>query len=135
MSSTLRDVRVALVAGLAAGAVVVAGQALGARAALARPDVSSAVPTPRLGDPVRAATTALERREAVYIVVATDDGLVVPGLVQQGVDPNELPQYKLYSPSSTGLRGAAWARFERQVLGYAAAYNVTLQLKGATAAL
>jgi hypothetical protein len=126
----LSELRIGLIAGLSAGAMIVAAPRV---ASLVRHDatassVGSTSWTPPLVDPIAAAGAALARGDSTFLAVAIDDSLRFPGITAVVSDGAAHESVRLYSPASTGLTGARWAAFVPRVLPYAAAYNAVVQV-------
>ncbi|MES2307004.1 MAG: hypothetical protein V4558_15995 [Gemmatimonadota bacterium] len=125
MRSFASELRIGLIAGVAAGAVVLGGPRL--VTALNGRSAWDDVAAPALGDPIAAARAAIAKGDAEFIVVQSPTETTIPGLGAAGITPTTLRSYRMYSPASTGLRGARWTAFEARVLPYAAAYNAVVE--------
>ncbi len=120
-----RDIRIGVIAGLAAGATVLAAPRLEQGAArLLERGTPSGTRAPMLSDAVQAASTALARGDSTYVAIAIDDSVHVPGVRADDVQP----VVRLFSPRSTGLRGAQWDALVPRVVPYAAAYNAVVRV-------
>ncbi len=126
----LSDLRIGVIAGMSAGAILLAAPSVRnlVRPSSADPSVGSASWTPPLVDSIQAASVALARGGSAFIAVAIGDSLQFPGIAPAAIDGAAHERVRMYSPQSTGLRGARWAAFEPRVVPYAAAYNAVVQV-------
>jgi len=132
MRTWLSEVRIGIVAGVTAGAVLWAANRITddrTSPGVAPSDhVFSANWTPPLVDPIAAATDALTRGDSALVAIAEADSLLFPGVSAQNRLRTETEPIHLYSPRSTGLAGSAWASFAARAIPYAAAYNAVIQV-------
>jgi hypothetical protein len=89
---------------------------------------SAASWTPPLLDPIHTAGTALAQGDSSFIAVVLDDSVRFPGITAAMSAAAAHESVRVYSPQSTGLRGARWAAFVPKVVPYAAAYNAVVQI-------
>lgn len=133
MRSWLSEVRIGVVAGVTAGAVLwgvdrLTPSTAGSSAASLEVAVASDGWTPPLADPVDKALQSLARGDTMFVAIASADSLIFPGVpatvrVQRSSDP-----FRVYSPRSTGLRGEEWSEFATRAVPFAAAYNAVVQV-------
>ena len=130
MRNWLSEVRIGVIAGASAGAIILAVPRMRSLVGPSPADraVASAAWTPPLVDPIQAASAALARGDSTFLAVAIDDSLQFPGITLAARDDARQESVRLYSPQSTGLAGARWAAFVPRVVPYAAAYNAVVQV-------
>jgi hypothetical protein len=126
----LSEVRIGLIAGVSAGAIILVAPSVVrlARDSATDPSVGSSSWTPPLVDPIQAASAALTRGDSTFLAVAIDDSLRYPGITAAVSDGAAHESVRMYSPTSTGLTGARWEAFVPRVVPYAAAYNAVVQV-------
>lgn len=127
------EVRIGLIAGVTAGAVLWAATRLNTstsnRATPSLTPVANTLWTPPLADPVGRALRALANGDTTCIAVADADSLVYPGVTPERIAAQGARSVRVYSPRSTGLSGAAWSAFTARAIPFAAAYNAVLQVE------
>ncbi len=131
MRTWLSEVRIGIVAGVTAGAVLWTGSRIASDGAFrVAPSalVSSASWTPPLVDPIAAATKAMASGDSALVAIAESDSLLFPGVTTENTLRSETEPIHLFSPSSTGLGGSEWERFALRAIPYAAAYNAVIQV-------
>jgi len=131
----LSEVRIGLIAGVSAGAMILVAPKI---ATMWQPSHGDSVPStaawsPPLVDPIQAASAALARGDSTFLAVALNDSLQFPGLTQAVSQGAAQESMRMYSPASTGLKGARWEAFVPRVVPYAAAYNAVVQAARVTA--
>ena len=130
MRNWLSEVRIGLIAGVSAGVVILAAPHVArvAQLGLARSSVASDRWTPPLVDPIQAASAALARGDSAFVAIAVGDTLRFPGLTESVSEGATRERIRLFSPASTGVRGAGWGAFVARAMPYAAAYNAVVQV-------
>jgi len=131
----LSELRIGLIAGVSAGAIILAAPKMATMWQQGRSNSapSTAAWSPPLIDPVQAASAALPRGDSAFLAVALNDSLQFPGLTEAVSLGAAQEHIRLYSPASTGLKGARWEAFVPRVVPYAAAYNAVVQVARVTA--
>ena len=135
MRNWLSEIRIGLIAGVSAGAIILAAPKMATMWQQGRSNSapSTAAWSPPLIDPVQAASAALLRGDSAFLAVALNDSLQFPGLTEAVSLGAAHESIRMYSPASTGLKGARWEAFVPRAVPYAAAYNAVVQVARVTA--
>lgn len=130
MRNWVSEIRIGLVAGLSAGAIVLLAPTL-APYAPSGPDARdtrSTSWTPPLTDPIQAAYATLARGDSAFIAITVHDTMEFPGLASEASMRTVDEPVRWYSRRSTGLPADQWAAFVPRVVPYAAAYNAVVHV-------